>query len=289
MDQHATFTLFSRLPTELRQEIWKLTLDEPRLIPASVHARDLCPAMRQYFIPCPLQTCRESRKSTLYAYTVCRIQVQRETTEGTADKIRDEVVAYFNPSEDILQIGDLHNYLTPTLELSSIPAELINAASRIVSHEYFESGLWGHIKRFTKLEEYILVRTELGMRLRSGRFPREPEAYTIRTTGASWVALQTNLCRLLSSKARRNLHRNEEGLLGEIEADRTNVLSKIPIYFDSELPASEADVVFEHLRQMVAWFQTLGSLVVPFILVLYHLIVYQVMNKVVEWWPSSPV
>ncbi|KAE9365507.1 hypothetical protein N431DRAFT_496584 [Stipitochalara longipes BDJ] len=67
----ATFTLFSKLPIEMRHMIWRHTAMEPRTIELTTEHRGRQPYDNQNRAPAAIHTCQESRKEGKRYYQRC--------------------------------------------------------------------------------------------------------------------------------------------------------------------------------------------------------------------------
>ncbi|KAL6694622.1 hypothetical protein J3F84DRAFT_49027 [Trichoderma pleuroticola] len=176
--QFDTFHPFSRLPTELRLKIWKMSLPSPRLVSVqcgismSTLARPP-PDSAEYTgctsttrIPVNLQVCTESRTEALKSY------------QPSLGFFRGDGLVYFNYDIDILYFGPREGFMAAdsqfhTCMLLCEPSELARVRRLAVSEAMFRlSGdtyelmcatrftlemLRQVSERMTGLEELILV------------------------------------------------------------------------------------------------------------------------------------
>ena len=85
-NQQARFTLFKKLPIEIRLKIWEDAIPDPRVV--DIHMTTLKPGVPRLIfkstaiVPALLSVSREARKTILETYTLCF------ETKGSAKKIR---------------------------------------------------------------------------------------------------------------------------------------------------------------------------------------------------------
>ncbi|KAF2445206.1 hypothetical protein P171DRAFT_431948 [Karstenula rhodostoma CBS 690.94] len=147
----STFSLFSRLPTELRLRIWELTV-EPRTVDVSMSDSYLSSKFDNSLpvtntpVPAPLQTCRESRR-----------ELQKHYRRGFVElRNRDDVglrYVWVNFEIDIIYIGDgnhLGNYkaVAPQIQRLRFEAE--------ISDEFFYRFSMKDLRRLYGWYEYLV-------------------------------------------------------------------------------------------------------------------------------------
>jgi hypothetical protein len=148
----STFSMFPRLPTELRLRIWALTV-EPRTVDVSISDSYLSWMYQHPLpvtntpVPAPLQTCRESRR-----------ELQKYYQRGFVElRNRDDLelrYVWVNFKIDIVYIGngnhlDVYKAVAPQVQRLQFKAEF--------SDEVFSRSSMKYLQYFTSVKEIFVV------------------------------------------------------------------------------------------------------------------------------------
>jgi hypothetical protein len=148
----STFSLFSRLPTELRLRIWALTV-EPRTVDVSMSDSYLSWIYNNPLpvtntpVPAPLQTCQESRRELQKYYQRGFVELRNRDDMGLR-------YVWVNFEIDIIYIGNgnhLGDYIAvaPQVQRLRFKAEF--------SDEVFSRSSMNYLQHFTSVKEIFVV------------------------------------------------------------------------------------------------------------------------------------
>lgn len=149
-----TFTLFPKLPIELRLIVWEMALPGPRILKSSLTRTtsgdtcwDLRPSEKS---PALLFTCQESRAVAEKSYKPVSLRWPKIT------------VQHVNPSTDIIFVVGELNFYDPWPRIAQQIPDLTRIAISEVTFDIFIDQTAPRLAGFTSLEELILILNEDG-------------------------------------------------------------------------------------------------------------------------------